>query len=309
MSGRRDGARDLLDLLGRCRFPPPGTSVDCAFSGGADSTALLVLAAAAGCHATAIHVDHGLRPESATEAAHARLLAAEVGVEFRLLAVDVAPGPNLEARAREARLAALPAGAMTGHTADDRAETVLINLLRGSGLDGLAAMSPGPTRPLLALRREETRRVCADRGLTPVVDPSNTDARFVRNRVRGELLPLMAGISGRDVVPLLLRTADTVGDDLEWLETAATTIDPTDARQLTTAPVALARRAVRRWLSAEGYPPDLATVRRVLDVASGHRLACEIAGGRRVERHHQRLSVVPGSPIASVDGMGSTGGC
>jgi tRNA(Ile)-lysidine synthase len=309
MSGRRGGARDLLDLLARCSFPPAGTKVDCAFSGGADSTALLVLATEAGCDVTAIHVDHGLRPESAAEAAQARVLATTLGLEFRLLTIEVEPGPNLEARARAARLAALPAGAMTGHTADDRAETVLINLLRGSGLDGLTAMSPGPTRPLLALRRAETRRLCADRGLTPIVDPSNTDSRFVRNRVRNELLPLMADISDRDVVPLLLRTADTVGDDLEWLETAAATIDPTDARQLATAPIALARRAVRRWLNAEGYPPDLATVRRVLAVAGGRRLACEIAGGRRVERHQQRLRVVPASPIASVDGMGSSGGC
>src|SRR5215204_1982752 len=121
MSGRRDGARDVLDLLARCSFPPAGTKVDCAFSGGADSTALLVLATAAGCDITAVHVDHGLRPQSAAEAAHARALATTLGVEFRLLSVDVAPGPNLEARARQARLAALPAGAMTGHTADDRA--------------------------------------------------------------------------------------------------------------------------------------------------------------------------------------------
>jgi tRNA(Ile)-lysidine synthase len=309
MSGRRDGARDLLRLLARCSFPAPGTKVDCAFSGGADSTALLVLATAAGCEVTAFHVDHGLRPESAAEADQAQALATALGVEFRLLSVEVAAGPNLEARARAARLAALPAGALTGHTADDRAETVLINLLRGSGLDGLAAMSPGPTRPLLALRRDETRRLCAEQGLTPVVDPSNADSRFVRNRVRAELLPLMADISDRDVVPLLLRTADTVGDDLAWLETAAAVIDPADARQLATAPVALARRAVRRWLNAAGYPPDVATIERVLAVAAGRRVACEITGGRRVERHHQRLRVIPASPLASVEGMGSSGGC
>jgi tRNA(Ile)-lysidine synthase len=306
MSGRRDGARDLL---ARCTFPPAGTRVECAFSGGADSTALLVLASAAGCDVTAIHVDHGLRPESGDEAAQAEALATELGVDFRRVTIEVTPGPNLEARARAARAAVLPAGALTGHTADDRAETVLINMLRGSGLDGLAAMSPGPTRPLLALRREETQRLCADLGLTPVVDPSNTDARFVRNRVRLELLPLMADIADRDVVPLLVRTADTVGDDLQWLEASSSTIDPTDARQLAAAPIALARRAVRRWLTAEGYPPDLATVRRVLAVARGRRLACEVTGGRRVERHRQRLSVVPADQVVSTDGMGSSVGC
>ena len=228
MSGRRDGARELL---ARCRFPPAGTKVHCAFSGGADSTALLALAAAAGCHVTAIHVDHGLRPESAVEAAQARALAMELGAEFRLVTVAVAAGPNLEARARDARHAALPPGTLTGHTADDRAETILINLLRGSGLDGLAAMGPDPTRPLLALRRQETRSLCADLGLTPVVDPSNTDRRFVRNRVRGELLPLMGDISGRDAVPLVLRTAETVAADVAWLDAAAAEIDPTDARE------------------------------------------------------------------------------
>jgi tRNA(Ile)-lysidine synthase len=303
VSGRHDGARELLT---RCTFPPPGTSVDCAFSGGADSTALVALATRAECRVTAIHVDHGLRPESTDEAHQARELASALGVEFRLVTVDIAPGPNLEARARAARLAALPAGALTGHTADDRAETILINLLRGSGLDGLTAMAPAPTRPLLALRRTETRRLCADLGLTPVADPSNDDPRFVRNRVRHELLPLMSEIAARDIVPVLLRGVDTVDDDVSWLDDAAAAIDPTDARQLATAPVALARRAVRRWLRTAGYPPDAATVQRVLAVAAGKQVACEIAGGSRVERHRQRLSVIAPGQVVSSDGMGST---
>lgn len=306
MSGRQDGARELL---ARCTFPPPGTSVDCAFSGGADSTALVALAMAAGCRVMAIHVDHGLRPESSDEAAQAKELASALGADFRLVVADVAPGPNLEARARAARSAALPHGVLTGHTADDRVETILINVLRGSGLDGLAAMGPAPTRPLLALRRTETRRLCAELGLTPVADPSNTDPRFVRNRVRHELLPLMADIAGRDVVPVLLRGVDVLSDDVSWLDEAAAGIDPTDARQLTAAPIALARRAVRRWLRREGHPPDAATVQRVLAVAAGHHLACEIAGGNRVKRHHQRLSVVPVGQVVSSDGMGSMGAC
>ena len=83
MAGRQpDAAIDAL--LARCAFPPPTTSVDCAFSGGADSTALLALAVAAGCRVTAIHVDHGLRPSSADEAKHAERLAATLGVGVRL---------------------------------------------------------------------------------------------------------------------------------------------------------------------------------------------------------------------------------
>ncbi len=307
MPGRRNGARELL---ARCPFPPASTHVTCGFSGGPDSTALVALAAAAGCAVTAIHVDHRLRSQSVAEADQARALAGELGVEFRLVTVDIAAGPNLEARARDARRAALPSGALTGHTADDRAETILINLLRGSGLDGLGAMPPDPTRPLLALRRHETRQLCADLGLTPVADPSNADPRFVRNRVRGELLPLMDDIAGRDVVPLLLRLAETAAADTAWLDAGAAELDPTDARRLAAAPVALARRAVRRWITSQtgdGYPPDVAAVERVLAVARGDQLACEIPGGQRVERHRQRLSVVATGQVISTVGMGSTG--
>ena len=301
MAGRQpDAAIDAL--LARCVFPPPTTAVDCAFSGGADSTALVALAAAAGCRVTAIHVDHGLRASSADEAKHAERLATTLGVGFRLARVEVAEGPNLEARAREARVGALPAGVLTGHTADDRAETMLINLLRGTGLDGLTALGPEPRRPLLGLRRYETRELCRHLGLTPVEDPTNDDRRFVRNRVRHELLPLMDAIAGRDVVPLLVRTAEVAADDLALAEAHADDLDPTDARALTAAAPARARRAVRRWLASGGYPPDAATVTRVLRVATGEHRACEIAGGRRVERHAQRLRIVGGGPLVSHDG-------
>ena len=98
--------------------------------------------------------------------------------------VVVAPGPNLEARARSARHGALPAGALTGHTADDRAETVLLNLLRGAGPTGMRGVARDPRRPLLALRRHETQALCEALGLQVVVDPSNHDPAFRRNRVR-----------------------------------------------------------------------------------------------------------------------------
>jgi tRNA(Ile)-lysidine synthase len=295
------------DLLARCTFPAPGTDVVCAFSGGADSTALLVLAKAAALRVSAIHVDHRLRPSSATEATAAAALAATLGVACQVVVIDVPPGSNLEARARAARLAALPAGALTGHTADDRAETLLVNLLRGAGLDGLSAMAPGPTRPLLALRRAETHRLCDELGLVPVRDPSNDDPRFVRNRVRHELLPLMDAIAGRDTVPLLVRTAETAAGDVALAESAAAGLDPTDARAITAADPAAARRALRRWLTIGGYPPDAATVNRVLAVAAGTERACEMPGGRRIERHRQRLRIVDGGAVSSPDGMSSTG--
>lgn len=283
-------------LLPRCSFPAAGAAVTCAVSGGADSTALAVLAVAAGCRVEMVHVDHGLRPGSADEAQVVARTADRLGVPARSVRVEVPPGPNLEARARAARYAVLPADVLTGHTADDQAETVLVNLLRGAATSGLAGMRPGARRPLLGLRRVETVEVCAAAGLAVVDDESNRDLRFVRNQVRHRALPMLAEISGRDPVPVLVRQAELLRDDDNLLRELASSFDVTDARALAAAPRPLARRAVRAWLSeddAERHPPDLATVDRVLEVAAGRRLACEVGGGRRVERHRQRLELVP----------------
>ncbi len=286
-------------MLTRCTFPPAGTRVTCAVSGGADSTALLALAVAAGLDATAFHVDHGLRAGSHLEADTVRATALRLGVRFDSVRVELADGPNLEARAREARHAALPPGTLTGHTADDQAETVLLNLLRGAALPGLAAMRPGPTKPLLALRRSETVALCSAMGLVVVDDPSNRDPRHLRNRVRHELLPLLADLGRRDPVPVLTRQADLAREESDLLDTLAATIDPTDAKALVAAPPALARRAVRHWLTAD-HPPDAASVERVLAVAAGAAGAAEVTGGRRVERHRQRLTVsAPANPPAN----------
>jgi tRNA(Ile)-lysidine synthase len=271
-------------LLGRCTFPPAGVEVVAGVSGGADSTALLALAIEGGCRVTAVHVDHGLRLGSGAEAGHVARLAERLGADFRSVRAKVAPGSNLEARARQARREALGPDAMTGHTADDQAETVLLRLLRGAGLDGLAAMRPGPTKPLLALRRRETRGLCAQLGLPVLDDPSNADAAFRRNRVRSEVLPLLDDVADRDSGALLARAAALLEEDARFLDELARAIDPTSVAELRAAPVPLARRAVRRWLAVGGYPPDLATVERVLAVARGDALAAEVGGRRRVRR-------------------------
>jgi tRNA(Ile)-lysidine synthase len=281
----------VVEALGRCTFPPPGTPAACAVSGGADSLALLVLAVAGGLRVTAVHVDHGLRPESHREAALVEEAARRLGTGFASERVHVAPGPNLEARARVARYAALPPGVLTGHTADDQAETVLLNLLRGAGLDGLAGMRP-VGHPLLLLRRRDTRAVCAAVGLVPFDDPSNTSREHRRNRVRHEVMPLLDDVAGRDVAEVVARQARLLRDDADLLDALAADVDPTDARALAAAPPPLARRAIRRWL-ADPYPPAGATVDRVLAVARGDAVACELPGGRRVERHARRLSVSP----------------
>jgi len=286
-------------LLGRCTFPPASSEIACAVSGGADSLALLLLAWAAGCQVVAHHVDHGLRAGSDLDAAAVQQVAALIGVAVVVHRADLEPGPNLEARARAARRSLLPVGAATGHTADDQAETVLLNLMRGASTDGLAAMRSGPGHPLLGLRRAETRALCAGLGLEVVDDPSNLDPVHLRNRVRHELLPLLCELSGRDVVPILARQALLLADDAALLTELAAGIDPTDVRALAGAPVPLARRAVRRWLRtarpalgyepASGYAPSAAVVERVLAVAAGTDRATEIGSGQRVRRSGGRL--------------------
>ena len=264
-------------------------------SGGADSLALLVLACAAGCAVTAVHVDHGLRPESAGEAAVVAATAERYGAAFRAERVDLAEGPDLEARARAARAAVLGPDVCTGHTLDDRAETVVLNLLRGAGTTGLGALRPGPRHPILALRRAETHALCAAEGLIPVEDPSNDDPRFLRNRVRHEVLPLLAAVAGRDLAPVLARQAVLLADDADLVAALAAELDVTDAHALAAAPVALARAAVRAWLrpTAAGQPPSAAAVERVLAVARGEVVACEVAGRWRIQRSGGVLSLVP----------------
>jgi tRNA(Ile)-lysidine synthase len=306
-------------LLARCSFPDPVTAgrVALAVSGGPDSLALLALAAHAGLDAVAVHVDHGVRPGSDREAEVVAAAARHYSLAFESKQVVVAPGPDLEARARSARYAVLPSGVMTGHTMDDQAETVILNMLRGSGLDGLCGMRRNEedtrsagldghpmriARPLLRLRRSETSALCASEGLEPVSDPSNVDTRFRRNRVRHEVLPLLCDVAGRDVVPVLARQAAVLGADRAYLEAAASGIDPTDTRALRSLPRVIAIRALRRWLRApevagpERHPPSAADIDRVMAVVAGAAKACELAGGTRVERSQGRLRALPGEP-------------
>ncbi|MHB1447425.1 MAG: tRNA lysidine(34) synthetase TilS, partial [Acidimicrobiales bacterium] len=277
------------ELLARCCFAED--SIDAAVSGGVDSLALLILAVATGREVTAFHVDHGLRPGSGAEAERVGAAAAGLGAGFRSLSVRVEPGPNLEARARAARRAVLPPGVATGHTADDQAETVLLNLIRGAGLAGLAGMRAGPGHPILALRRADTERLCAEAGLEPLLDPSNADGRFRRNRIRHEVLPLLGAVAERDVAGVIARQTRLLGEDEDLLESLAAAIDPTSVTALAGAPPPLARRALRRWLtSEEGYPPSAAAIERVMAVVRLEARAAEIEGGVVVSRRSGRLS-------------------
>lgn len=280
------------ELLARCSFPPPGTPITCAVSGGADSLSLLVLGTAAGCDVTAVHVDHGIRSGSEREADLVEAAAQRYGARFRAERVTVLPGPNLQARARAARYGVLPADVCTGHTCDDQAETVVLNLLRGAGRPGLAGIRRGQRRPLLDLRRTETAALCAAEGLTPFQDPSNVDPAHRRTRVRHEVLPLLDAIAERDVVPIISRVAELMGEESDLLDRLAGDLDPTDVAALRAAEPAIARRAVRAWLwrvMGGDHPVDLAAVDRVLEVAHDGARATDVQDGWRVVRSEGRM--------------------
>ena len=281
--GKYDALRHFFD---QCTFPSNGP-IHCAVSGGADSSALLILASMTGEEVIAHHVDHGLRPNSSIESDRVARLADQVGAKFRSVALSLEEGPNLEARARSARFDALPDDVLTGHTADDQAETIILHLLRGGGPDALAGMGD-EHHPIIKLRRADTESVCQIFEWTPVEDPTNEDPRFRRNRVRHEVLPLLNDVAERDVVPLLIRAGEIAEKDADLLDQLAQEIDVTDAAALASAPIALARRSIRAWLRGE-HPPDLASVERVLQVARGEALGTEITGGRSVRRTNGKL--------------------
>lgn len=213
-----------------------------AVSGGPDSLALLhVLRELWPAEALVVaHFDHGLRPDSAADARFVRALAAEWGLAYRGGAADVRAvagqtGQGLEEAGRQARYTFLAevaaaegaAAVVTGHHADDQAETVLMHILRGSGLAGLRGMVPATPlpadsgiwllRPLLAADRAAIEAYCRDHNLQPLRDDTNQDTTYYRNRLRHELLPILETynphISGR-----LRQLADIATADLALLE-------------------------------------------------------------------------------------------
>lgn len=203
-------------------------------SGGPDSMALLhVLSRLAPQLGLVVHahgVDHGLRAEASRELDRAQSFAARVGVPFARTHLQIARGGNLQARARAGRYAALASAARevgartiaTAHHADDRAETVLLRLMRGAGARGLAALLPRSTlalhedmelvRPLLRARRSAVQAHVARHDVPFSTDPSNADPRFLRVRVRRELMPLLEDLSPR-IVDHLVALADQLAEE------------------------------------------------------------------------------------------------
>jgi tRNA(Ile)-lysidine synthase len=208
-----------------------GDRVLVAVSGGPDSMALLHvmarLAPKLGISVRAAGVDHGLRPAAQEELQLATRFAAQLEIPFTVTKIALESGGNLMARARDARYVALrgvleawgneigasergAASIATGHHADDRAETVVMRFLRGSGPTGLGVLMPRApmlTRPLIRARRADVMTHIARHAVPYSEDPSNRNARFLRTRVRHEVLPLLAELSPR-IVEHLCALAD-----------------------------------------------------------------------------------------------------
>lgn len=312
----------VLARLKRLELPAAARIV-VGFSGGPDSLALAAVLArlqhVSGVKVLLVHVDHGLRPESAGDAVHCRRLAAGLGLPVVAvrLAADIQrlhPGVGVEEAARRERYVALADqaavhGAMVvaiAHHEEDQAETVLLHLLRGAGLSGAVAMAESvrltvpwwksstsrePTsvhvwRPLLNEPRQIVRDYADETGLRALHDPTNDDSRFRRNRIRHEALPMLRAIdSGADAA--LARYARVAGEEDSLLRVFAenarirsTRADGRlDIETLTGEHLAVQRRVVRAWLEQSGATGEL-SLERVDSVLAA---ASERRGNSRIE--------------------------
>ena len=264
-----------------------------ALGGGADSAMLLhaTIEAAPRGGVRAVFAFHGLASSSFLERA-AKDLADDLDVGLTVVDATIVDGPSLEARARNARYRAIEADltggelGLTGHTADDQAETVLMRLMRGSGAGGLAGIPVrrGPwTRPFLAMRRAELRTEAQRLGLGFVDDPANEDARFLRSRIRHGLLPEIDKNYAPGITGSLTRTATLLDRDDQYLDSLSDGIAISrlhgnvtlPAPAIATAPGPVATRAIRRALRLCGddYPGSMDDVDAVLNVARTGRAA------------------------------------
>ena len=278
----------------------PGDLVLVACSGGPDSLALAAGAAfeapKAGIRAGGVIVDHGLQPGSAelTGKVAATMTSLRLDPVFSPAVTVARPGEagsysGPEGAARAARYAAIDAaaaaagaaGIMLGHTLDDQAETVLLGLARGSGarsLAGMAARSGAYLRPLLELRRVQTRAACAALGLEPWDDPQNTDHAFARVRVRQQLLPALEVALGPGVAEALARTARMLRADADALDElavaeAARILADADAdaagwpvASLAPLPTAIRHRILRTAAVAAGCPAGALAERHIASI-------------------------------------------
>ena len=289
---------ELADAaLNRLRMP--GGEVSVALSGGADSAALAFLSVRAGITTRTVHVHHGFAASDrlADAASH---ISDAIGIPFDSVRVEVAKGPSPEDRARDARYKALgevEGPVVTAHTRDDTVETVLINLMRGTGLDGLGGIpvfrSPNVHRPLLEVTRNETREIATLAGLGFIDDPMNQDSSLTRNRVRSRLLPVLREFNPT-VDVAIARAAAAVRAEIGHIDSISPDIDlrgELAASVVVALPRSVASRVLRRWLAAHEVSVSADVVDRVWSVVTGETSRQHLSGGRSVVRREAVLAI------------------
>jgi tRNA(Ile)-lysidine synthase len=317
----------LRDTLQQALRLHPEGSLCVAYSGGPDSTALLhALASLPEAHARglrAMHIDHGLHPESAHWAAHCRAFSATLGLncEVHLAKVDLAAGIGLEAAARHARYAIFaehlhPGERLVlGHHQDDQVETVLLKLLRGAGPEGLGGMrAERPLgkgtlwRPLLTLPQQALRDYADAHPLPCIHDPSNDDMRLARNHLRREVIPLLKGHWPQAVTSithsasLCRAAADTL--QREWLAALVSLRDEAsnslDAPGWLALPAAMRDPLLAHWLHTQGLPAPTTAQRQQIErqcTAQEGQLPCIQWPGAELHVWKNRLwAMAPRSP-------------
>jgi tRNA(Ile)-lysidine synthase len=306
-----------LEVAGESGLIRAGEPLLVMLSGGADSVCLLDVALLLGARVSALHVNHGIRPGAAADEALCRSLCERLGVPLAVESIELraaASAGNLQAEARDARYALAERHASgdyaAAHTATDQSETVLYRLAVSPGRRALLGMRPRRgrlVRPLLEATRTETRTRCLERGLEFTEDPSNTDLRFARSRVRHEVMPVLTELNPaaergiaetsrllRDEAEVLDRAVD---EALERLGRRAVKLAALEAE-----PRGLVRLVVRRMAEeAAGRPHPLtrADVDRVLALgAGGGTSSVDLGGGLRavVEYGVLRFTSDPEAP-------------
>jgi len=307
---------------------PPARRWWVAYSGGVDSHCLLHALAqqAPPGLIAAVHVDHGIHPRSAQWVRHCAAVCSELKIPFHWFRVQISPGPGLEAIAREARYAALAkvvgSGEIvfTAHHQDDQAETLVLQLLRGSGPRGLGAMRKIVpfhkgylARPLLAISKKEVLAYAKKFGLHWIEDESNVDSRIPRNYLRNEVLPALE-LHWPSTIAVLARSAAHQAEASELLDVLAIqdlktvvgsrpkTIQLDRLSQFTSSQVS---NLLRYWIRDQGHlVPSTAVLQQVLEILGARWDATPFVAweGAEVRRYRNLLYLMrPLAPLPAPD--------
>ena len=294
----------MRNALRRYEMVSPGDTVICAVSGGADSMALLwgmfLLKEKLGIQLEAAHFDHGLRgAESTADAEFVKKFCDFHDIPLHFARGNVVPGTKgLEAAARDARysfLRGLNGTIATAHTADDNAETVLLHLLRGSGLRGLGGITPKSDRlirPMLDVTRAEVEEFLNENYIRHMEDSSNGTDAYLRNRLRHHVMPLLRR-ENPSIATGLSSAAQRIRADAQLLDDLASELDSGDVAALRDAPGPLRRRALERLLRENGFPePSASHLEQVESVVfSANPSARVTLSGVTLRRSYGKLCV------------------